>query len=731
MQRTVTAVYAATILLSAALLFLVELMIGKMLLPVFGGAPAVWITCMVFFQAALLAGYAMAHAGSRYLGARRHAALHLVLVALPLAMLPLAIDARAPWLRDLPPALAVVALLVGSVGLPFLVLSTTSPLLQRWFADARRDADPYALYAASNLGSLIGLAAYPAIIEPAIGLSQQAAVWSAGYIALALLLLTSALLLWRSRAETPIPDSTAAPPEEAPALRRRLRWLALAAVPSSHMLGVTSYLTTDIAPIPLLWVIPLALYLLTFVFVFSPKSPIPHRVAVRALPFFAAVAALLLFAEANRPLWLVVPVHLGAFFFGAMVCHGELARDRPSPARLTEFYLWLSAGGVAGGLFNAVVAPLAFNGLAEYPLILVAVCLLRRVEGAPPFHRVRDLGWPIGIGAATLALVLLWESLGYEPDRVSIFVLFCVPILLTYRNLRFPIRFALCLAAIFAAASFYSGTHGTPILAQRSFFGALRVTLDRDGLHRLVHGGTVHGRQHSGELLAREPIDYFARTGPVGQVYDLVSADRPEGAIAVVGLGVGEVAAYALPAQTWTFYEIDPLVARIATDPRYFTYLRDAFPDPARHSIRLGDARLEMESAPAGGYDLIVLDAFSSDAIPMHLITREALALYVSKLAPDGVLAFHVSNNFVDLEPVLGNLAANAKLDALAREDSALTSADRALGKLPSRWVAMSPDASRLEPLRASNWRPAPRSASLGIWTDDHSNLLRVLRFLN
>lgn len=770
MARAVTALHAGTIFLSALLLFWVELMLGKTLLPIWGGAPAVWVACMLFFQAALLAGYAWAFAGTARLGARTHAAVHVVLVVAAFAVLPLAVDAGAEWPRALPPVAGLLALLAVSVGVPFLVLATTSPLLQRWFVEARAGADPYPLYAASNLGSLVALIAYPAVLEPRIGLATQMRAWSAGYVLLAVLLVASAGVLWwkralagaaraevspadvasgasatvrRSAGAAPAGDASHraadggvamasdASADVAPISRsRHLRWLALAAVPSSHMLGVTSYLTTDIAPIPLLWVLPLALYLLSFVLVFSPRNPLPHRVCVRMLPLFVSIAALLLLSESHRPLWLVLPVHLCAFFLGAMVCHGELAADRPPPRQLTEYYLWLAAGGVAGGLFNAVVAPLAFDGLVEYPLALVAACAMRhRGSEVPAFDRRRDPSYAATLGGLVLLLVLGFRLLDRAPDRASVFLLFCIPILLAYRQLRFPLRFAMSLGAIFVASSFYEGTHGTPLLKERSFFGAVRVTRDREGFHRLVHGSTVHGRQHVAGPDSREPIDYYSRTGPVGDVFAIVQADRPRGSIAGVGLGVGEIAAYALPGQRWTFYEIDPLVARIALDASLFTYLRDAFPDPSRRSLQLGDARLELASAPDGGFDLIVLDAFSSDAIPVHLVTREALALYLRKLAPDGILAFHVSNNFVELEPVLGNLAAEAGLASLARSDAQLTAEELAFGKTPSRWVAMSREESRLSPLLAKSWSATPRREDLGTWTDDHSNLLRVLRF--
>jgi hypothetical protein len=741
-NRLLVFVFTATIFVSATLLFLVQPMFARMVLPLLGGSPAVWNTVLVFFQAALLAGYAYAHASTKLLGIRRQAALHLVVLVLPLFVLPLAIPQtwRPPTEANPVPSLMVLLLL--TVGLPFFVISTTSPLLQRWFAGTGHPAakDPYFLYAASNCGSMLALLSYPLLMEPRLRLMQQSRFWAGGYVVFVFLVATCAILLWRSSAargataaEREAASSTQdAAPEHISAVRR-LRWIALAFVPSSLMLSVTQYLSTDIAAIPLMWVIPLALYLLTFIFVFSSRSPLKHQFVARATALLMLPLVIVVATRASQPIMLLIPLHLLSFFFITMLCHGELARTRPSAQNLTEFYLWMSVGGVLGGAFNALLAPVVFRTLVEYPLVLAASCLFLpfgKLLADDKRTRVLDWALPFLLGLVTCGLVIgLQDKLDpREFGPLSTAVLFGIPAIICFSFSRRPLRFALGVGAILWAGTFYLSGEGQVLYTERSFFGVHRVTRDRDNKYNLiVHGGIVHGQQSLDPKRRREPMAYYFRTGPIGQMFATFKGDYTKKNIAVVGLGAGGLAAYAQRGENWTFYEIDPVVEYIAREPAYFSYLQDA---PANMKVILGDGRLQLEEAPDGAYDLLILDAFSSDALPMHLITREALQLYVRKLSPRGVLVFNTSNLHLELEPVLGNLAKDADLATLFENDTFVDAAmerDMKLGKTPSRWTLMAREKSHFGPLASDNrWRPARTRPDMRVWTDDYSSLLSV-----
>lgn len=746
--------FTAAITLAAAMLFFVQPMMGKALLPLLGGAPQVWIACMLFFQAALLAGYAYAHAAAERLDVRRHAPLHLALALAPLLAAPSG-PLGAPFSLPLDraaaaghPTLAVLWILAVTAGLPFFVVGATSPLLQRWFAgtdhpDAR---DPYFLYSASNLGSLVALLGYPLILEPRLGLAAQARGWAWGYALLVALLAACGVAAARRRAAAPAASEPSGPPSpdvphtsHAPLLpARRLRWIALAFVPSSHLLGVTAYITADVAPVPLLWIAPLALYLVSFILVFARRPLIPRSWMVRLLALGAAMSILTLLAEATSPAALLIPMHLATFFFGAMVCHGELARDRPDRRHLTAFYLHLSIGGALGGLFNALIAPLLFRGLVEYPLAIILACLCRPAPEpapdapAPPSLLLRwrpDLLHAARIAALTVALILGWRLLGRAHDRLAVGVLFCFPLLLVYHTLTKPRRFALSLGAIALASALHPGAHGDELHRERTFFGVVRVTRDSRGFLRLVHGSTVHGIQSPDPARRREPLAYFTRSGPIGRAFARVDRlAEPGAAVGVIGLGAGALAAYAVPGQRWTFYEIDPAVARVARGGGHFTYLDDAFPGGAGLRIVIGDARLAIRDAPDAHFDLLVLDAFSSDVIPMHLLTREALALYQAKLAPRGVLAFHVSSRYLDLFAVLGALARDAGLVGVTFQDMPSPDEEQA-GKAASQWAMVARRAEDLEELTADP-DAAPLRARPGVdaWTDDVSDIVGIMR---
>jgi hypothetical protein len=738
--------FAVTMFVSAGLLFCVQPMIAKMILPVLGGSPMVWIICMVFFQALLLGGYIWAHFVTGWRQTRWQVAVQLGLVLLGLRILPIGIIDRevsaVPHSDD--PVLWLIGVLLLAVGLPFFVLSATAPLMQKWFASVGHSSgsDPYYLYGASNLGSMLALLSYPLWMEPRFTLGQQSQLWSGLYLVLIVLLTMSAAFVWQNRLEVRTTSDSEEEKIQSLSWSRRLRWLALAFVPSSMMLGVTMYLTTDIAPIPLLWVIPLAIYLLTFILVFARWTFLPHWLMVRSLPVIALVLIFLLFAEDMKPpIWLLIPLHLLMLFTAAMVCHGELARDRPPPAQLTEFYLWLALGGLFGGIFNGIIAPLVFRRVVEYPLAIILACLLQppftpMKQDSPPFpsstemwKRKGFLDWilPLGLGLVTLAAVLILPAAGLKPNQWTVGILAGIPTAACYFFVDRPIRFGLGLAAVMLASSFYVGGQGKILHVERNFFGVIRVTKDQSGEYlQLVHGSTIHGRQSLDPARSHEPLAYFHSTGPIGKVFAFFNPDHPTARIGVIGLGAGSLACYAEPEQKWTFYEIDPAVQRIAN--ANFTFLRDCkagLPD-----VILGDARLRLKEAPDGYYDMIVLDAFSSDVVPVHLLTRQALALYLSKVKPHGMLCFHCSSRYLDLKPVLANLARDAGLICLAREDLSTTAQEKKAGKEPSQWTVMARSGSDIDKLRKRGlWETMPGQAGVPVWTDDYSNILEVFKW--
>jgi SAM-dependent methyltransferase len=727
--------------IGATLLFVVEPMFGKMALPLLGGSPAVWNTCMVFYQGALLAGYLYAHLAPKWLGVRRQAVFHLGLLLLILFTLPIGIFHGWTPPTNANPMAWLLLLLLLSVGLPFFAVSTTAPLLQKWFAQTSHDSahDPYFLYGASNLGSLLALVAYPTIIEPYLRLHHQSWVWTGGYLVLTVLLSLCGILVWRATGQNGAPISLAPPvaatgndnPNPAaspPTSSQRVWWVLLAFAPSSLLLGVTTFLSTDIASVPLLWIVPLIIYLLTFVLVFARKPLIRHRIMVVLEPFFIIPLAVFFFIPNKTVLWQALPFHLLAFFVIAMVCHGELMHSRPAADYLTEFYLWISVGGVLGGIFNALLAPTLFNSVIEYPLIIVVACLLRP-SLSPADKKSYEWRWDILLPMImAVILSLLVQEIQTLPDRLRLLTLFitgCAAGIFFY-SFRFrPWRLGLGMGVLIFAAIWFIAQPERVLLKERNFFGVSRVTEDTAGDYRiLTHGSTIHGAQSLDPARRREPLTYYHRSGPLGQVFAVFSGPQAQQEVAVIGLGTGTIACYGQVGQHLIFYEIDPAVERIARDPRYFTYLSDC---PAQVKVILGDARLSLRDAPESCYDMIILDAFSSDAIPIHLVTREAIRLYLAKLKPGGILVFHTSNRFLDLNPVLGNLARNAGLVALYNSDTMLNDEDRKNKKSASIWVVM---ARTLDDLRAlardQRWHTVPVHPGVGLWTDDFSNILSV-----
>ncbi len=734
--------FAFTLFVSAFLLFLVQPLVAKMLLPLLGGAPAVWNTCLFYFQCLLLAGYGYAHLVTKRLELRLQAILQIALLAAAMIVFPIAISPG--FIQSLghqpSPFLWLLGCLTATVGPPFLMLSTSGPLLQRWFAHTGRESagDPYFLYAASNAGSLLALLCYPALIEPNFQLSSQSRLWSIGYAALTALFLVCAASLLKNKAGKTAPAAMEATrlsndgdsQTHAIAPARRLRWVALAFAPASLMYGVTTYLTTDLVSVPLLWVLPLSVYLITFILVFARRRILPLRLLDRLLPLLAILLTFLMLTRLNRPIWLLGALHLLFLFVAATVCHGRLAGDRPPSKHLTEFYLWVSLGGALGGLFNSLLAPIIFDAVIEYPLAIVLSLLLRPAYGSQrSASRWPEVAAPLAVWLLTAGLAALLPRLGVA-TMLAVVLTLAVPLLLSYAWAMRPARFALSVGAVMLGSLFYQGLYyGSILRIERSFFGVLRVARDQTGaFHQLFHGNTGHGRQFIEPARQCEPLSYYHRRGPLGQIFEFFDSRQAAPEVAVVGLGAGAMVCYSKAGQRWSFYEIDPAVAGIARDYRYFTYLQNCARAPVR--IVIGDARLQLRNSGDGRYGLLVLDAFSSDVIPTHLLTQQAFDLYLSKLAPGGLLALHTSNQYLDLCPVIADLAAEMNLSGLVNTDLTPPSGEQERGKDSSQWVILTRDAEHLGDLGAdTRWQPLKSGARTAVWTDDYSNILGVFKW--
>jgi spermidine synthase len=719
--------FAITIFLSALLLFWIQLTIAKMLLPRLGGTPAVWNTCMLFFQILLLAGYSYVLVTTSWMEARKQAVLHTVLLLLSCLYLPLTLTGNAGDISEHHyPALWLFAYLLSAIGLPIFLISTTSPLLQKWFTHTGHE-DPYFLFAVSNAGSLLALISYPVLLEPNLKLSRQTHIWAVAYVVFLVLSLGCMLVLWKSsRAERVSESKDLQKPSIS--LKQRLYWILLAFIPASLLFGVTTYITTEIAPTPLLWTIPLALYLVTFVLAFAGKHLLPAPIANAALGALALLLTLVLAANATEPTTAIVLLHLCFFFVAATICHNKLAGDRPSAARLADFYLCVAIGGMLGGLFNTLIAPIAFNTIIEYPLAIVLACLVVREnnQNDSSVDRLFDVIWPAIIGALTIALVFIVKGTDLSPV-VVVAIIFGAPLVIINHRFRTrPVRFALALGAVMLGSVVYSETQNRTLHVERNFFGTLSVKLDHEsGTRILYHGNTIHGRQFINPVYQTEPLSYFHREGPLGLIFDAFNANAASPNVAVVGLGTGSMLCYSFAGQRWTFYEINPAVVRLARTPEYFTYLEKCA--AAYTDIVVGDARLKLQNAPDQLYGLIVLDAFNSDAIPVHLLTQEAIDLYMSKLATGGMLAFHISNRSLRLDGVLADLAEHNGAMSLSFADGEF---DPVRGKDPSEWLVMARNSPAFDSLAQDpRWRVVQGRIDADVWTDDFSNILRVFRW--
>jgi len=858
--------FSFTLFISAALLFLVQPMVGKILLPMAGGTPGVWNTCMVFFQAGLLLAYGYAHIATVRRGPRAWSNVHVGLLLIPL----LALAGATLWkghplhaFKEMAPAgqeypfFNIMALLAALIGIPFFFLATTAPLLQRWFADTDDPAakDPYFLYAASNLGSFVGLILYPTVFEKYLTLRQQAWIWSIGFVGWTGLIWLCANALRKS----PTAAMTVVAKQFNTSLTwaQRLRWVGLAAVPSSLMLSVTSYATTDLAPIPLFLIVPLSIYLLTFVIAFGLRAPWIFKTASFISPMLLLVFIFLrgtgqeegiidsiaklfhskqLKEDKSLPdsilIWWRVGYHVLVFTIVALGCHFELARSRPPARQLTEFYFWLSLGGVLGGLFNALIAPIIFVQHTEYIVGLLAACFLvapgtsttdvpswrksldivaALVFGIAMYFTLRHVNWAldkfplkpindwlsdhqfkvliplvqawfcfaaaaviclplaprwldvtaaIGLSVIVITLIGYFELGGetwpmswlrgklqdrdklYWLERIKVIACYGLPAVICFAFVERPLRFGLSVVGLFLISVAARSSDAEHFLDVRSFFGTLSVQVESQKwvndeertFHKLVHGTTTHGLQVY-DPPEDVPLTYYHPQGPVGDIFRMTPAGKSSRPLGFVGLGTGSLTGHAKPGQSVTIYEIDPVVRRIAEDPKYFSYLTQARQRGVDINIVMGDARLRLEDAPDGQLAVLAVDAFSSDSIPVHLLTRDAVEMYFRKLAPDGILALHVSNRYLDLDRVVARIA--EELGKPAFQWSDYERDNPAPGKYNSDWIVLanrvedlgeltkirkneSDERPRWEPLKVDWEKPAP------LWTDDYSNVLGV-----
>ena len=663
--------HGLTIFLSAFLLFLAQPILAKLILPRFGGGAAVWATCLVFFQAALLLGYAYAHQLVRHDGVAKLRHAHLALLVASLALLPIIPAPPWPWVVQAAPSVQILMLLVATVGLPFTLLATTSPLLQAWIASGPAGRNPYRLFAVSNLASLAALVLYPWLIEPWLRTATQARVWSAGYAVYVVLVCAASVARRAAVPSDAAADDRAAEPP--PGRARSLGWVGLAALASYALVAITNHLTQNVPSIPMMWVLPLALYLFSFALCFDADR------WYRPRPFFVAMLLALLAMSwvlfdgrfANDIAW-QSGVFLAGLFVVCMYCHGELAASRPSPRRLTHFYLCVAAGGALGGAVVAFGAPALLPGYFE-----------------------------VEVGLVLLAATVLWRSATLRHR---------------YR-LAAGVLVLLCTAA--TAAHRIQLSLGDVVAMNRNFYGVLRVRQHGDIKRTLMHGSIMHGEQYLAEERRREPTSYYSETSGVGRLLTALDDRRLE--VGLVGLGAGTLAAYGKPTDVYRFYEIDPAVVDAAR--RHFSFLADS---PAGIDVHIGDGRLLLQ-AEAQRFDVLVVDAFSGDSIPIHLLTREALVLYAQRIKPQGVIALHISNRHLSLQPVIGRLAAELGLQLAYIVE---TDSDTEPEKVASDWILLARDRSVLDlPEIQEAASELPAATHQPLWTDDYSNILQVISF--
>jgi hypothetical protein len=730
------AAFAIALFLSAGLLFAVQPLFAKMVLPRLGGAPSVWSTALVFFQVALLGGYLYAHLLTRHLPGRQSVVVHVLVLLAACLALPLGVTSG--WGR--PPAEGEAFWLMGlfavSIGLPFFALSANAPLLQAWYARTGHPSakDPYFLYAASNIGSFLALLSYPFLIEPFTRVSQQSSFWSALFYVLIVLIGLCGVLLVRSKNVAPSASPVGGRNLAAPTWWDAAIWTALAAVPAGLMIAVTAHISTDIAAAPLLWVIPLALYLLSYVLTFQARPLIPHEYFVLAQPFLIALLVATFAVDLELNILFVFCIHIATFFVTAMVCHGELARRRPPARYLTAFYLWMAVGGVVGGVAAGMIAPRLFNWIAEYPLLIVAAVLCRPGLGLPDDRETRNF-WLAAL-VALAVLVLPRFLFGYEFNHNTyggiVIVLLAAGLVLSNN----PLKFAAIIALAFMFIRLYD-TEAVGRTSIRSFFGVHKILDVPGGEFRvLMHGTTIHGAQRirdaeGNPIMGRpEPITYYTTNSGIGQT--IKAAREVKGGpikIAAIGLGTGSIACLADDGDEVTFYEIDRSVVRLSLEENYFTFVANCAPNA---KISLGDARITLADVPDGTYDVIIVDAFSSDAIPIHLMTKEAMDIYLKKAAPNGLIALHVSNRHLELSSVVAGIAnANGAITLVhvgGEEDNDESEYSDSAYRYSTNVATVGRSVEAFGPLaKRKSWEVKEPDPKQWVWTDDYSNIIGAL----
>lgn len=727
----VLVVYTAAIFTSALLLFSVQPLFTKMVLPRLGGSPAVWSVAMVFFQSLLLGGYAYAHYLMTLKSRVAPVVIHLVLLTVALFTLPLSI--AGGWGE--PPASGYAFWLLGlfavSIGLPFFALAANNPMLQAWFVRTGHPdgPDPYFLYASSNIGSFLALLSYPVLLEPMFSLQTQNLIWTCGYALLIVLIAACGVLLLRSPPMTVEAISASEGDAPAPTWTVRLRWIFLAAVPSGLLIAVTAHISTDVAAAPLLWVLPLSLYLLTWVLVFQSRPLLPHWFMLKLQPLAIAGVMVLLAVGGEQNLLLTLGGHLLCFFVIAMACHGELARTRPAANYLTGFYVALSFGGMVGGLFAGLIAPYAFSWIAEYPILLALAALCRpagtsTVRGGLVLWLVAVVAGLILIGlayrAGTVTEFLATNRIWVVAGLASVMMLLAV----LWRIDRWSVAALVVLGLILIRV--YPADDGR-VETVRSFFGVHKIVVTSNGqYHVLMHGTTIHGaekfqKDDGTPVKGRpEPISYYHKDGGMGRAIAAIR-ERKGGPIrvAVIGLGTGTLACHAMEGEGWKYFEIDQTMVDTARDPKYFTYVSAC--DPNMKPV-IGDARLTFAKEQDGAYDLIIVDAYSSDAIPIHLATEEAMAIYKAKLAPQGAVVMHVSNRHLELASVVVGIAEeNDLMSWVFNEDSG-----RDVDYIFTTNVVISAreEADVGKIASDEKWLLTEATEGQRVWTDDYSNVL-------
>lgn len=730
--------YLCTIFLSSALLFWIQPLFSKMILPLFGGVPTVWNTSLFFYQFVVLLGYAATHVLIQKIGLFKHGLLHLTLLLLALIGLPVSIAEQYRTSVHVYPLFDLLELLIVSIGLPFFVLSCNSPLIQAWFANTRhrQAVDPYFLYSASNLGSMTALVAFPLALEPALTSEQQCLIWSVVFGMLTILCGICYYLVSRNivsnESDTAWSNSpwTTRHSADSVTANTRFHWIVLALVPSALLIGVTTHITTDLAAIPLLWIIPLSLYLLSFIIAFARRPIVPHRVVLSIAPYWIAPTILIYLWGASVPILVHSVIHLWTFFILCMVCHGELVRHRPNANQLTEFYFFLSLGGMLGGWMMVFIAPMIFETTMEYPLLLALSMSLLPTEVNPASHRSRKFLYGLIVCLVLLLSGPLFPSKTWMIGIGLLGVSIAASLGSVYALYRFnrPMMWGTIWGLLVLVYVPLQDSSRHILYRDRSFYGTLHVQLDPSQRFRMLyHGTTLHGAQPVASTQDSEPLTYFTRQGPFGDIMRCLHAFKPFARIGITGLGIGAIASYGRPGDEMVYFELDPHIVDIAQDPRYFTYLEHS---RAEIEILLGDGRLALGSMPDRYFDILILDAFSSGSIPTHLLTLEAFQLYMSKLKERGWIVFQISNRTLDLEPVLAAAAEAVGWVGYIRDDSERSEEERENLLLPSTWVVLAESNEAVFSLiQLPDWKPVRMNPPIRCWNDSYSNIFHLIKF--